>query len=105
MRLFSFVLKKSISDIVVMEFSQICYSSCHFVIEMPLSQEDSARAIALVHVGFSIREAANSLSFARSSVHKPYFVFVRLEGTPEDLDQDVEEVQALVIIDTLRCLV
>ncbi|KAH0811856.1 hypothetical protein GEV33_010935 [Tenebrio molitor] len=58
---------------------------------MPLSQEDSARAIALVHVGFSIREAANSLSFARSSVHKPYFVFVRLEGTPEDLDQDVEE--------------
>jgi hypothetical protein len=75
-----------------MEFSQICYSSCDFVIEMPLSQEDSARAIALVHVGFSIREAA-------------YFVFVRLEGTPEDLDQDVEEVQALVIIDTLRCLV
>jgi hypothetical protein len=36
---------------------------------------------------------------------EPYFVFVRLEGTPEDLDQDVEEVQALVIIDTLRCLV
>jgi hypothetical protein len=48
-----------------MEFSQICYSSCHFVIG----------------------------------------VIVRLEGTPEDLDQDVEEVQALVIIDTLRCLV
>jgi transposase len=63
-----------------MEFSQICYSSCHFVIEMPLSQEDSARAIALVHVGFSIREAANSLGFARSSVHRAVLRFRQTGG-------------------------
>ncbi|RZC39884.1 hypothetical protein BDFB_015174, partial [Asbolus verrucosus] len=37
---------------------------------MPLSREDSARAVALVHAGFSIREAADSLGFARSSVHR-----------------------------------
>jgi transposase len=63
-----------------MKFSQICYSSCHFVIEMPLSQEDSARAIALVHVGFSIREAANSLGFARSSVHRAVLRFRQTGG-------------------------
>jgi transposase len=63
-----------------MEFSQICYSSCHFDIEMPLSQEYSARAIALVHVGFSIREAANSLGFARSSVHRAVLRFRQTGG-------------------------
>jgi transposase len=63
-----------------MEFSQICYSSCHFDIEMPLSQEDSARAIALVHVDFSIREAANSLGFARSSVHRAVLRFRQTRG-------------------------
>jgi transposase len=51
-----------------------------FVIEMPLSQEDSARAIALVHVGFSIREAANSLGFARSSVHRAVLRFRQTGG-------------------------
>jgi hypothetical protein len=70
-----------------MEFSQICYSSCHFFIEMPFAK---LRILLVLHDPVSI---------------EPYFVFVRLEGTPEDLDQDVEEVQALVIIDTLRCLV
>jgi hypothetical protein len=77
--------KKNISNIVV-EFSQICYSSCHFVIEMPLSQEDPARAIALVHVGFSIREAANSLGFARSSVHRAVLPFRQTGGYTRDLD-------------------
>jgi transposase len=72
--------KKSISDIVVMEFSQICYSTCHFVIEIPVSQGDSARAIALVHVGFSIREPANSLAFARSSVHRAVLRFRQTGG-------------------------
>ncbi|KAH0812663.1 hypothetical protein GEV33_010128 [Tenebrio molitor] len=47
---------------------------------MPLSQEDSARAIALVHVGFSIREAANSLGFARSSVHRAVLRFRQTGG-------------------------
>jgi hypothetical protein len=88
-----------------MEFSQICYSSCHFVIEMPLSQEDSARAIALVHVASAFAKLRILLVLHDPVSIEPYFVFVRLEGTPEDLDQDVEEVQALVIIDTLRCLV
>jgi transposase len=72
--------KKSISDIVVMEFSQICYSSCHFVTEKPLSQEDSATAIALVHVGFSIREAANSLGSARFSVNRAVLRFRQTGG-------------------------
>ncbi|CAH1375729.1 unnamed protein product, partial [Tenebrio molitor] len=47
---------------------------------MPLSQEDSARAITLVHVGFSIREAANSLGFARSSVHRAVLRFRQTGG-------------------------
>jgi transposase len=36
--------------------------------------------IALVHVGFSIREAANSLGFARSSVHTAVLRFRQTGG-------------------------
>jgi transposase len=69
---------------------------------MPLSQEDSARAIAVVHVGFSIREAANSLGFARSSVHRAVLPFRQTGG---DTRRPGLGRRRSTSAHTLRCLV